>query len=430
MRTPTSLLAQKAPNITNRLAEPLLSQGLDYYKPTMSQLAYHTEPNAEVTFSFHNRGLQRLMDYVDITELQERFDTVQARGWSTAELQQLGALTLIGGQPAFTPSYLRYLDSHCLPDVNVEHDAAIDDLAITTTGPAPLVTFWETQVMSDVSEQYFKQYVAQHNLEPADIYLEGDVRLTEFIDILQQRPDITISDFGTRRRFSLNWQRHVLERLSAECPNNLAGTSNVALAQEYHIPLIGTFAHEMPMVYAGLADARSGGDPRAMRDSHQHFLADWQAQYGQNYSIALTDTFGTDFFFTDFQPEQAATWHGVRQDSGDARKFGKQLIHFYEHYGIDPAEKTIVFSNALDKAEIARLHDEFGGVFKDVYGIGTNLTNNLGLQALNIVMKATHVYDPASDRQADTVKLSDDDGKHTGPANKVRQYQTIFGSGD
>jgi nicotinate phosphoribosyltransferase len=408
------------------VSDRCLSHGLDYYKPTMSQLAYVQEPDAEVTFTFHNRGSQRLMDYVRPEELQERFDEVRRIGWTAPELKYLGGIVINGGDRAFSPQYLEYLATHSLPEVEVRHDAATDDLAIETTGPWPLVTFWETEMMSDVSETYFKQYIEAKDLNIADVHAEGDRRLSDFIALMKQHPDIRFSDFGTRRRFSLDWQRHVLGRLIAECPASLNGTSNVGLASEFDIPVIGTFAHEMPMVYAGLADARSHGDPQAIRSAPNRFFNDWYRQYGPAYATALTDTYGSNFFFKTFGRQLAGEYGGVRHDSGDPFGFGKKLLQMYQGYGIDAHTKSAVYSDALDGPKVVGLHEAFHTAIRDNYGIGTFLTNNLGQKALNVVAKATRVYDPATGTEAGTVKLSDDTGKHTGSPEDVRRYQQIF----
>lgn len=276
--------------------------------------------------------------------------------------------------------------------------------------------------MSELNEAYFEGYLQAHELNPLDVYDEGDRRLSEKIAILQANPHIKFADFGTRRHFSLRWQKHVVERLVEECPENIVGTSNVALAESIGIKPIGTFAHEMPMVYAGLADAR-GDDIGA---SHNRFLQDWFTRYGEDYSIALTDTFKTDFFFSDFTAEQAEAWRGVRQDSGDPYEFGEHLIQFYEAREINPLTKTAVFSDGLDIKTIVALQEHFQGRINVLFGWGTTLTNDLGIKPLNVVMKATHVMIPGSELEADTVKLSDNAGKHTGPANLVKEYEEHY----
>lgn len=145
-------------------------------------------------------------------------------------------------------------------------------------------------------------------------------------------------------------------------------------------------------------------------------LRDWDDTYHGDLSVALTDTFGSEFFFNDFTPDQARTWNGLRHDSGDPIKFGERVIRYYEERGIDPLTKTIVFSDGLDIDTIIQLADRFNGRVKILFGWGTSLMNDLGLPANNIVMKATEV------NGTPTVKLSDDEGKHTGPREKVEYY--------
>jgi nicotinate phosphoribosyltransferase len=398
-----------------------LSAGLDYYKPTMSQLAYEQEPDAEVTFTFKNRGTQRLLDYIDPTDLQQRFADIRTRGWQDKELEYLAGLQSTEGEAVFSADYLEHIRTAPLPPVAIKYDQKKDDIALETTGPWEMATFWETVVMSEINEAYFEGYLTAHGLNPHEVYDEGDRRLSEKIAILQANPDIKFADFGTRRHFSLRWQEHVIERIMDECPDNFIGTSNVALADKYGVKPIGTFAHEMPMTYAGLADAR-GGSAADIRSSHNKMLQDWQNRYGKDLSVALTDTFGSEFFFSDFTAEQAEAWRGVRHDSGDPVEFGERLLQFYDDLGVDPTSKTVVFSDGLDIGEIVRLQKHFEGRINVVFGWGTTLTNDLGVKPLNVVMKATHVRLPEEGREAYTVKLSDNPGKHTGPAWLVDKY--------
>jgi nicotinate phosphoribosyltransferase len=267
--------------------------------------------------------------------------------------------------------------------------------------------------MAEVNEMYFESYVQSKGLDIEDVYSDGDARLSAKIGKLKAHPEIKFADFGTRRRFSYRWHRHVLSRLASECPENLIGTSNIWLAKEFNIMPIGTYAHEMPMVYAGLYDAE-GKNPM---DGHHAMLVDWQEEYGENVSTALTDTFTSNFFFADFSAEQAKQWKALRHDSGDPVKFGEQVIAFYHSLGINPLEKTIVFSDGLDIDAIIRLQEHFQGRINLVFGWGTTLTNDLGLPALNIVMKAVTVNGTS------TVKNSDDAGKEMGDTETIKRYK-------
>lgn len=399
-----------------------LSAGLDYYKPTMSQFSYEYENDVDVTFTLKNRGNQRLLDHIDPVDLQAQFDAKRERGWDESELAFFAGITRTDGSRMFSDDYLAMLAREPLPPVTVIYDEETDDIGVTSTGPHELVTYWETIVMSDINEAYFEGYVAGHGLDLLEIYDEGARRLDEKVAILQSRPDIKIMEFGTRRHFNYRWQRYVTERLANECPDNLIGTSNIALARVLGIEQKGTIAHEEMMVAAALADAR-GEDIRA---SQGRLMDNWMQMYGQDLAVALPDTFGSASFFADFTKQQAEEWRGMRHDSGNPVVFGERLIALYEHYDIDPCTKTIIFSDGLDIDEIIRLQDHFRGRINIVFGWGTTLTNDLGIPPLNIVMKATHVHDTLLDVEEDTVKLSDNPGKHTGPRHKIKQYGVIF----
>lgn len=393
------------------MSERLLNQGVDYYKWTMSQLEYTHAPNAEVSFTLNNRSDKLLSEHVSAEELQTRLDELQARSWQPEEIEYLASLTSQDGGPRFGEAYLHHIATHPLPDVSVGYDDR-GDLAVETSGTWSMATFWETVVMSELNELYFQNKLSADNISLEDVYREGDRRLDEKIAVLQNRPDIKFSDFGTRRRFSYDWHKHVVERLALECPDNFVGTSNVYLAQQFDLQPIGTFAHELPMGYAAIADAR-GENPLV---GHREMLRDWRNLYGEDLSTALTDTFTSEFFFADFSPEQAKKWQALRHDSGDPIEFGEMAIDYYRRNGIDPTEKTIVFSDGLDINLIIKLADHFQGRIGTMYGWGTTLTNDLGLKPNNFVMKATSLNGNG------TVKLSDVATKHTGSPENIARY--------
>jgi nicotinate phosphoribosyltransferase len=315
------------------LEQTMITAGLDFYKPTMSQLAYEKQQNTEVTFTFKNRGSQNLLEYVDPEVIGSRLDQIRQNGFSEEEINYLGELRNTANEPMFSENFLNSLSENELPKVNIE--LKDNDLAFSTTGEWSMVTFWETVLMSEVNEIYFENYIKANGIDVMALYHEGERRLNEKINILRDNPDIKFSDFGTRRHFSLRWQKYVVERLKNECPDNFLGTSNVALSQRIGTKPVGTFAHEMPMVYAGMADA-NGED---IKKSHSSFLNDWYEQYGNDLSVALTDTFGTKFFFSDFTKEQAEKWRSLRQDSGDPIEFGEKTIEFYQQNDVNLKKK-------------------------------------------------------------------------------------------
>lgn len=395
-----------------------LMSGLDFYKLTMAQFAWENHPEAEVTFTFKNRKkeqniLERLIETNGLAQHVPRELHVAmaiSRVYEALAPYRFGfnqyELAWLSRHGAFKPSFVDYLRGRELPQpLVVEQDG---DLAISVTGPWPMASLWETVVMAEVNELYFSS-------EPLTVQTEGHMRLSEKILALRADPSIKVSEFGTRRRFSRSWQETVTRRLQAELPENFVGTSNPHLAAELKCNVIGTFAHELPMVYGGLAE-EVGGNPLI---AHGEMLDRWFETYGEKLSIALTDTFGSDFFFASFGEERARKWKGLRHDSGNPFEFGEKAIAFYESFGIDPRTKLLVFSDGLDLETIQKIHEGFNGRVQLMYGWGTGLTNDMGLKALSIVMKATHV------NGVGTVKLSDDLGKHTGAESDVLRYQSL-----
>lgn len=400
--------------MNSELSHQPLAASVDYYKLTMGDVIFERHPEAEVTFTLKNRNhAQPLSEYISTNELQERLDTIRSTGFSDEEIAYFAGLQAQNGEARFTPEYLDHLAAIELPPVNISIDTQTRDLAVDTAGPWTDVSLWETVVMSEVNELYYKNLLQDKNLSLDDLYEHGDRQLDEKIAKLLTRPGVKFADFGTRRRFSLSWHEHVIARLKHEIPDQFVGTSNPWFAYKYDLQPIGTFAHEMPMVYAALADTESGNP----LDGHSDMLRDWEERYGGDLSTALTDTFTTDFFFADFDTKQTAEWNGLRHDSGDPFVFVEKALAHYEAHGVDPLTKTIVFSDGLDVDTIIRLYDYCKDRIPTLFGWGTNLMNDLGLPANNFVMKATAVDGTP------TVKLSDDTGKHTGPDKIVERYQ-------
>jgi nicotinate phosphoribosyltransferase len=398
--------------MNDRIETRPITEGLDFYKLPMGQVSFEKYPEASVTFTMKNRaGEHPLSQYVDPIELEARLEAIRQQGFTPEEIAYLGGLESQLGGARFNEAYLNYLANLSLSEVSVTKDPQTNDLHIESTGPWANVSLWETVVMSETNELYYKNLVEQTGLNMDEVWAEGDRRLSEKIERLKGT-DIKFADFGTRRRFSAAWQEHSIERLSTELPDTFIGTSNPWFAYKFGIPPIGTYAHEMPMVYSALAD-QQGRNPL---DGHNEMLVDWYERYNKDLSIALTDTFTSDFFFSDFTAEQAEEWRGLRHDSGDPVEFGEKAIAFYETHAIDPTEKTIIFSDGLDIDTIIELADHFRGRINVVFGWGTTLMNDLGLRANNFVMKATAV------NGISTVKLSDVETKHTGPDAQVERY--------
>lgn len=382
---------------------------LDFYKITMAQFAFCYFPSTEVEYSFKNRKKDiRLADIIPLSRLKSEIDNVKSLKIDRSRIDFLRK------QEIFKEDYLGFLYklNRDVPMSDVRVDVVDGQFSITTKSTWVQAILWETLILSIVNELYY-----EYKLGGKISFISGLDKLSNKIKLLKQYPKIKFSDFGTRRRASKNWQALVVNKLKNQMSaTQFLGTSNVELAFKYNIKPIGTFAHELPMIASGIWYDTDEN----LRASHGRILDMWYELYGEKLSIALTDTFGSKFFFEDFT-ERANSWNGLRHDSGDPFEFGEKAIEFYTKLGIDPKKKTIVFSDGLDIDLIIKLHLRFDGRINVVFGWGTTLTNDLGYETLSIVMKAVVANGNS------LVKLSDNLNKATGATEVVERYKRVFG---
>jgi nicotinate phosphoribosyltransferase len=89
----------------------------------------------------------------------------------------------------------------------------------------------------------------------------------------------------------------------------------------------------------------------------------------------------------DFDLYFCKLFDGARHDSGDPFDWGERIIAHYEANRVDPRTKTLVFSDSLNVPLAISLYQRFEHRAKLAFGIGTNLTNDLGISPLQIVIK-------------------------------------------
>jgi len=402
-----------------RKDEPIVQSSLDtdFYKFSMGQGIFHRHGSVPVQFALTNRTAKVILpNFIDIGELREQLDHVRTLSFNKTELHYLRG-TNEYNERMFKEDYLQFLGELRLPEYFLEKQG--DKYVLQFPGKWSEVTYWEMPGLEIINQLYNEALLKPlSRFEQETVFAEGIRRLMEKIKKLKARPDITFTDFGTRRRFSRSWQDYVVGALAEELPRtSFLGTSNTYLAAKHGILPMGTNAHEEDMAMSGIMH----GSDDEIRNSHQKVLQEWWEEYGWALSIALTDTYGTDFFFKDMTYEQARDWKGLRHDSGDPFKFGDRAIAFYQHYGIDPREKLLVFSDGLDVDTIIRLADYFAGRIKVTFGWGTNLTNDLGFPAISIIIKLLESNGHG------TVKLSDNLAKAMGKPEDIERFKRIFG---
>ena len=226
---------------------------------------------------------------------------------------------------------------------------------------------------------YFRNTQKQPNL------LEGRTRLTTKIAQLQAdgMQALKIADYGTRRRFGKAWHEEVLRTLSTQlgtaASGQFAGTSNVLFAMKLGLTPLGTMAHEYLQACQALG-------PR-LRDSQVFGFESWAKEYRGDLGIALSDVYGMSAFLRDFDLYFCKLFDGARHDSGDPFQWGERMIAHYLKNRVDPKTKTLIFSDGLTVPRTIELFKQFQGRCQLAFGIGTNLTNDLGYEPLQIVIK-------------------------------------------
>lgn len=395
---------------------------VDFYKFTMGQVVFRHFRDVNVVLRLQCRtpGAD-LVAFVDEDELRAELEAARELRLNNTELHYLRG-TNEYGERMFSEDYLQFLRDLRLPQFFLSYHQG--QMKLDFVGPWWQVMMWETIALSIINELYYRGMAnsyAPSGFEQETMNAGGILALSEKILYLRQHPELTFSDFGTRRRFSKAWQEYVVGTLADELPKQFLGTSNVYLAMQHGLVPMGTSAHELFMVGAGVAKQ----DDDAIRESHNQMLLTWWATYGRGLSVALTDTFGSDFFFRDWakRPEQAAAWKGVRHDSGDPFEFGERVIQFYKSLGIDPNDKVIVFSDSLTAERMIELHERFAGRIRTTFGWGTNLTNDICLPRLSLVIK------PVVANGIGLVKLSDNLNKAVGTDADIARYRRIFDHG-
>ena len=345
----------------------------DLYKFTMMQVVLHHFPGAEVEYRFKCRTPD-----VDLTpyigQIEREVSALCGLGFTRPELDYLRSWRF------FTSDFVDLLGLFHMDErfIRIRPSAvAPDEIDIAIKGPWLHTILFEVPVLAIVSEVYFR------NTQPHPDFEQGRRRLSNKIAKINAVPDpeFRIADYGTRRRFSGRWQEEVVLALKRGIGPKFVGTSNVYFALEHGLTPLGTMAHEY-------LQACQAVGPR-LRDSQVFAFNTWAREYRGDLGIALSDVCGMEAFLRDFDLFFCKLFDGVRHDSGDPFEWGEKLIVHYQKMRIDPRTKTMVFSDSLNVPLAIRLFEYFKGRSQTAFGIGTNLTNDLGYEPLQIVIKMT-----------------------------------------
>lgn len=369
----------------------------DFYKITMQNAVVKLFPGSVVKYEFINRGKHQFPEGFDAA-LREAVNKM-AELKLTKEEKKFMANTC----PYIDLPYLDFLEGYHYDPSEVKIHQEGSELSVTVEGLWYRTILWEVPLLALISELHYEmnhmerdsnEVVMSKTLEKADALAKLGVNFAEF---------------GTRRRHSHKVQNLVMEALTQKKDSTFIGTSNVHFAMKYGVKPIGTHAHEWFMFHA----AEYG-----FKMANELALEHWVDVYRGDLGVALSDTYTTDVFFQQFDKKFAKLFDGVRHDSGDPLEFADKTIAHYQKHGINPLFKYIIFSDGLNLEKVEEITNYCNGKIGISFGIGTNLTNDVGLKPMNIVMKLIGVQAPNKEL-IPTVKLSDEHGKYTGDPKMI-----------
>ncbi|WP_309717415.1 nicotinate phosphoribosyltransferase [Armatimonas sp.] len=372
----------------------------DLYKFTMMQVVWGRYPQAQAEYKFQCRSTD-----TDLTPFATKI---------RAELDKLAGLRLQPDEAVFLrsiryirPEFVDFLESFRL-DPSLIEIYTKDGFELRIRGPWLASILFEVPVLATINEIWSRH----HFPLTTERETEGLRRLEGKIQQLSSASvPVRVMEFGTRRRYSQAWQERVVEQLAP----HLIGTSNVHLAHKFGLKPFGTMAHEFLQAGQALAP---------LLNSQRFMLEEWMQFYRGDLGIALSDVFGFDAFLNDFDRLFAKAYDGCRHDSGDPAVWGEKLLAHYESLGVDPRHKTAVFSDGLSIPKAIALAERFDTRIRTIFGIGTDLTNDLGEKALQIVLKLVRLNNQP------VVKLSDSPGKAmTDDAGYLEYVRATFAAG-
>ncbi|MGY1521257.1 nicotinate phosphoribosyltransferase [Luteimonas sp. A482] len=362
----------------------------DLYKFTMMQAVLHQHPGAQAEYRFRCRtpGVD-LARHIDA--ISEEIDHLCTLRLSSDELDYMRGLRFMKSDFVDFLALFRLQRKYVTLRASDAEPGAIE---LEVKGPWLHTILFEVPLLAIINEVHFRDTFG------APDEAEGLRRLQAKLDRINDAvgyEDCRITDFGTRRRWSRAWHEALIPRLVRGFGEKFSGTSNVDLARRHGLVAQGTMAHEWLQAYQALG-------PR-LRDSQVAAFEGWAREYRGDLGIALTDVIGLDAFVRDFDMYFCKLFDGMRHDSGDPVAWGERLIAHLAANKVDPRNKIFVFSDGLDIDEVMRLYAHFKGRCLMSFGVGTNLTNDLGPKPLGIVMKMVRCNGQP------VAKLSDAPGK-------------------
>ena len=355
--------------------EPIVTSLLDtdLYKFNMNQVIFHKHTNLNGVYHFkcRNEGVVFTKEMLD--EINEQIDYLCKLTFKEDELNYLRSIRFIKND------YVEFLRLwHPIRDY-VTTSLENGNLKIVVSGPLFSAMQFEIYLLEIVNEVYFRfQY--DYN----ELLASAKERLAKKIEAFNTgKYTFKWAEFGCRRRLSKEFEGYALKELKDKT-KNMVGTSNVYYAYKYNLTPIGTYAHEYVQMFQGI-------DSIPLAYTNYYAMKDWYTEYEGDNGTALTDTVTTDLFLKDFNRSMVNNYSGVRHDSGDPYVWGEKILAHYRKFGVDPKTKMLLFSDSLNFDKAQEIYEYFKDKCKVSFGIGTFVTNDTKVDALNIVIKLQYV---------------------------------------
>lgn len=368
----------------------------DFYKMTMQCAVVKLFPSEMVKYQFINRGKHHFPEGFD-QKLREAVESMAELQLTKDEKKYLQEKC-----PYLDLPYIDFLEGYRYNPDEVKIIQTGNDLEVWVEGLWYRTILWEVPLLALISELHYGENHLERDSN--EVIIEKTLEKTTKLSQL----GVNYAEFGTRRRHSYRVHRTVVNAL-VQNKKYFIGSSNVHMAMLHGVKPIGTHAHEWFMFHA----AEFG-----FKMANLLALENWVEVYRGDLGVALSDTFTTEVFFQQFDKKFAKLFDGVRHDSGDPLEFADRTIKHYESLGINPLYKYIIFSDGLNLEKVEEITKYCRGRIGISFGIGTNLTNDVGLKPMNIVMKLIGVKGNNKE-WVPTIKLSDERGKYTGDPRMI-----------
>lgn len=350
----------------------------DLYQLTMAR--GHMAANrlsAEGTFHLYFRRAPFGGSFAVLAGIDEAVRELAGFGFDRGALEWLGSS---GELPApFEPDFLELLERS---PFQVSIDSMSDGDLVLPHVPIVRVTgpLWQAQLV----ETYLLNRIGFETLVAT--------KASRVAHAAEGRPFL---EFGARRAQGISAS---LGAARAAWIGGAAGTSNVAAAERYGIPVRGTHAHAWVQSFAGSA-SNGESELRAFRTFANSMpkgcvlLVDtYDTRLGVENAIRVADEMRA-------RGEQLA---GIRLDSGDLRELSRIARTMLDTAGFP--DVSIVASDDLNEHKIAALVQD--GAPIDTFGVGTSLVTGGTQSALGVVYKLGAVRESSDEPWKPVMKVS------------------------